>query len=91
MLDFILSLLEAAYSGKVSLDTRKIDKHIEGLKQYDWFLQINENERYRRLFNVNRNVRLYLQSERRVKRLTHNPKAQEQFKQLLEKQARKTE
>lgn len=88
MIDFILSILEAVYSGNISLDTRKIDKHIEELKKHDWFLTIYENEKYRRLFNVNRNVRAYLQSKRRVNRMIDHPIAQERFIQLLEKQVR---
>lgn len=89
MIDFILSILGAVYSGNTSLDTRKIDKHIEKLKEHDWFLTIYENEKYRRLFSVNRKVRGYLQSKRRVNRLIHYPIAQERFIKLLEKQVRK--
>ncbi|MGE7186371.1 hypothetical protein ACQKKK_21090 [Peribacillus sp. NPDC006672] len=61
MLDFLLGILSAGF-GDNSLDTRKIDRNIEMLKNHTWFKDIYEDEKYHRLFFVNRNVRQYLQS-----------------------------
>ena len=42
-----------------ALNTKKIDQNIERLNQYDWFKQIYEDERYHRLFFVNKHVRRF--------------------------------
>ena len=64
--DFLAALVP---NGSNSLNTRKIDGNIEMLKQYSWFKNIYDNERYHRLFFGNRKVRKYLQNTYRVKRI----------------------
>jgi hypothetical protein len=53
MFDFLLGLLAVA-NGDQSLDTKKIDRNIETLKKHRWFKELFDDERYHRLFFVNR-------------------------------------
>lgn len=69
-----------------SLNTKKIDKHIKELRKYNWFNELYEDEKYHRLFFVNKRVRKFLQSTFLTKRLRNNPNAQNTFKSLLNKQ-----
>lgn len=69
-----------------SLNTKKIDKHIEELRKYEWFKELYNDEKYHRLFFVNKRVRKFLQSTYLTNRLKSNPNAQNTFKSLLEKQ-----
>ena len=85
MLDLLLGILSAAF-GDNSLDTRKIDRNIEMLKNHTWFKDIYEDEKYHRLFCVNRNVRQYLQKTMRVKRIIKRGKSQRVFLVFLNKQ-----
>ncbi|MGG3563224.1 hypothetical protein ABES03_16665 [Neobacillus rhizosphaerae] len=88
-LHFLLHLVEGLFissgSGSV-LNTQKIDKNIDLLKEQAWFKQLYEDERYHRLFFVNRRVRKYLQSTIRVKRIISNPNVQQKFLLFLDKQ-----
>lgn len=45
--DFLSSMLGVSTG---ALDTRKIDKNIELLKQQSWFKRIYEDEKYRTLY-----------------------------------------
>ncbi|MGG4268440.1 hypothetical protein [Peribacillus simplex] len=49
MLDFLLGIFFAGF-GDISLNTRKIDRNIEMLKNHAWFKDIYEDEKYHRLF-----------------------------------------
>jgi hypothetical protein len=69
-----------------SLDTKKIDNHINELRRYQWFNELYEDETYHRLFFVNRRVRKMLQSRIHVRRLINNVHAQNSFRTYLEKQ-----
>ena len=69
-----------------ALDTRKIDKNIELLKQQSWFKRIYEVEKYRRLFITNRRVRAYVQSTYRVKKIICSKEAQRKLLILIDKQ-----
>ncbi|WP_332697061.1 hypothetical protein [Halalkalibacter lacteus] len=68
-----------------SLDTKKIDKHIEELRKYKWFNELYSDEKYHRLFWGNRRVRKFLQSRFLTKRMINNSNAQKSFKSLLDK------
>ncbi|WP_418300929.1 hypothetical protein [Lysinibacillus fusiformis] len=46
----MLAFLADALNGSTTLHTRKIDRNMERLRQYDWFEEIDHDERYRRLF-----------------------------------------
>ncbi|MFJ7663989.1 hypothetical protein ACIQXW_16585 [Lysinibacillus sp. NPDC097162] len=70
----------------IALDTRKIDRNIELLKNEVWFEDIYNEEKYRKLFFVNRKVRRYLQNTRRVKRMIKKEKIQNAFITFLNKQ-----
>jgi hypothetical protein len=72
-----------------SLNTKKIDKHIEELRKYNWFNELYNDEKYHRLFFVNKRVRKFLQSTFLTKRLINNPNAQNTFKSLLNQQLNK--
>lgn len=75
------------FVGNSSLNSKKIDSHIEKLQQFPWFENLYEDERYRRSFFANKKVRGYLQSSFRVNRLIKDKKTQKSFARLLEKQA----
>ncbi len=70
----------------IALDTRKIDRNIELLKNEFWFEDIYNEEKYRKLFFVNRKVRRYLQNTHRVKRMIKKEKFQNAFITFLNKQ-----
>lgn len=72
-----------------SLDTKKIDKHIEELRNYKWFNELYNDEKYHRLFFVNRKVREFLQSRILMRRLINNSNTQKTFQSLLDKQLSK--
>jgi hypothetical protein len=69
-----------------SLNTNKIDGHIDKLKKYSWFKDLYEDEKYHRLFILNRNVRKYLQSRIRVKRIIKSEDAKRKFISFLNQQ-----
>jgi hypothetical protein len=69
-----------------TLDTVKIDRNIDHLKQYGWFREVYDDENFHRLFFVNKHIRRYLQSRYRVKRMIENKKDQEKFITLLHEQ-----
>lgn len=69
-----------------SLNTNKIDGHIVELKKHSWFKDIYEDEKYHRLFFVNRKVRKYLQSRIRVKRIIKSEDAKRKFISFLNQQ-----
>ncbi len=85
----IIAALLGSIGQDDSLDTRKIDKHIEELKKHKWFYEIYSDEKYHRLFLGNRRVRKYLQSRFLTKRMVNNLNAQKAFKSLLDKQLSK--
>ncbi|MFC0562482.1 hypothetical protein [Halalkalibacter alkalisediminis] len=85
----IIAGLLGSIGQDTSLDTRKIDKHIEELKKQKWFIEIYNDEKYHRLFLENRRVRKFLQSRFLTKRMVNNPNAQKAFKLLLDKQLNK--
>ena len=87
MLDFVSDLLSGiSVSGSTTLDTKKIDKNIENLQQYSWFNAIYQDDKYRKLFFANRNVRNYLQNNFRVKKIIKKKQAQKRFISYLNKQ-----
>ena len=85
LFDIIAGLL-GSIAQDVSLNTKKIDRHIDELRKYNWFNELYEDEKYHRLFFVNKRVRKFLQSTFLTKRLRNNPNAQNTFKSLLNKQ-----
>ena len=81
--EFLASLIP---NGSNTLDTRKIDRNIEMLKKDSWFKDIYDDERYHRLFFVNRKVRKYLQNTYRVKRIIRKEDFQIKFIKFLNEQ-----
>jgi len=69
-----------------TLNTKKIEQNIELLNQYDWFKKIYEDERYHRLFFVNKHVRRYLQSTIRVRKIIRSKEVQGKLLFLLDKE-----
>jgi hypothetical protein len=93
LLHFLLDLVEGLFisSGSgIVLNTQKIDRNIDLLKGQAWFKQLYEDERYHRLFFVNRRVRKYLQSTIRVKKIISNSKAQQKFLLFLDKEVERS-
>lgn len=87
MLEFLFELLSDMVGVSTgALNTRKIDDHIELLKQESWFKKIYGVEKYRRLFVTNRNVRAYLQSTYRVQRIIRSNDAQRKLLLFLDEQ-----
>ena len=88
-MSFLIEIIAGLLGGTVgdnSLNTRKIDQNIERLKELEWFNTIYDEEKYHRLFFVNRHVRGYLQSTLRVNKIIRSQKAQIKFMRLLDKQ-----
>ena len=84
-----LSLLSSVnLSGSSELNTQKIDKNIEKLKDYSWFNDLYENEKHHRSFFVSLKIRKYLASSWRVSKLIRSEKAQVKFIVMLEELAR---
>lgn len=75
------------FSGSSSLDTRKIDRNIERLRELDWFNELHNCERHRISFLINSKIRKYLQSSFRVQRLKTSKREQKKFIETLEKVA----
>lgn len=91
ILNFLLELIgnvSLSTGLSTTLNTRKIDKNIDTLREHLWFRNIYEDEKYRRLFFVNRHVRSYLQSTHRVKKMISSEKAQQKFIRFLNKHAK---
>ncbi|MFC4353518.1 nitrite reductase [Chryseomicrobium palamuruense] len=74
-------------SGGSSLNTQKIDKNIDELRELEWFNAFYESERHRKSFSINFKVRKYLQSTILVTRLKTSEREQQKFIQLLERVA----
>lgn len=92
-LHFLLDLVEGLFissGGGGVLNTQKIDQNIDLLKRQAWFNLLYQDERYHRLFFVNRRVRKYLQSTIRVKKIISNPKAQQKFLLFLDKEVERS-
>ncbi|MEK8197925.1 hypothetical protein [Lysinibacillus sp. FSL M8-0134] len=85
MLENLFDFLSGAYSGQSALHTRKIDRNIESLQQYEWFHNIYHQDQYRSLFFLYYHVRNYLQSNVRVNRMLKKKQAQERFILFLNK------
>jgi hypothetical protein len=86
MLSFLIELIAGLFGYSDTLNTKKIDQNIEQLNQHDWFKNIYEDERYHRLFFVNKHVRRYLQSTIRVRKIIRSKEAQRKLLFLLDKQ-----
>lgn len=69
-----------------TLNTRKIDRNIEQLNEYDWFKKVYEDKKYHRLFFVNKRIRYYLQSTVRVRRIIRRKEAQKKLLLFLDKE-----
>ena len=85
ILDVIIGLI-GPMSNQRTLDTRRIDYHIQQLNKLFWFQQISKEEKYRKLLMTNYRTRRYLDSPFRVGRLGNSKKAQGRFCKLLNKQ-----
>ncbi|UPO90268.1 hypothetical protein [Niallia sp. Man26] len=88
IIDLIIAMM-GSMSNQRTLDTRRVDSHIEKLNQLVWFQQLFAEEKYRKLFITNYKIRQYLDSPFRVKRLENSTKTQERFLKLLNKQLAK--
>ena len=89
MFSFIFELIAGLFGSigySDALNTKKIDQNIERLNQYDWFKKIYEDEKYHRLFFVNKHVRRFLQSTIRVRKIIRSKEAQRKLLFLLDKQ-----
>ncbi|MDC3426173.1 hypothetical protein NC797_16880 [Aquibacillus sp. 3ASR75-11] len=88
-MEFIFNLIGSLFEGigqDQSLNTKKIDDHIEKLKRYPWFKELYENEQYHQKIFTNRHVRRYLQSKGRVRRMIKYEKSRKKFITLLNAQ-----
>ncbi|MFS0603194.1 hypothetical protein [Peribacillus frigoritolerans] len=86
MLSFLIELIAGLFGYSDTLNTKKIDQNIEKLNQHDWFKNIYEDEKYHRLFFVNKHIRRYLQSTIRVRKIIRSKEAQRKLLFLLDKQ-----
>lgn len=72
-----------------TLDTKRVDYHINDLNKHAWFKEIYLDERYRKLLLMNYKTRSYLDSPFFVKRLMNHPNARDKFIHFLQKQLKK--
>ena len=89
MFSFIFELIAGLFGDigySDTLNTEKIDQNIERLNQHDWFKKIYEDEKYHRLFFVNKRIRGYLQSTIRVRKIIRSKEAQRKLLLLIEQQ-----
>lgn len=89
MVSILFDLLAGVFSNagySNTLNTKKIDRHIELLKEYECFEKVYEDEKYHRLFFVNKRIRYYLQSSIRVKKMVRRKEAQKKLLLLLDKE-----
>lgn len=76
--------MDLVSSSNSSLNTRKIDRNIEKLRELAWFNELYIDERHHKSFYVNLKVRKYLQSHILVSRLQNSEKSKKKFIHLLE-------
>ena len=81
--DFLFGMIGVSTG---ALNTKKIDSNIELLKQQEWFKKVYTDEKYHRLFITNRQIRAYLQSRTRIKKILQSEKAQRKLMLLVDKQ-----
>lgn len=85
---FIAMLLSPGNS--VPLDTVRIDKHISELRELEWFEELYQRPGFHRLFFVRKNLRLYLESPWRTRRLKSSKRAQEKFIDFLHNELKRS-
>ncbi|MGE7186280.1 hypothetical protein ACQKKK_20615 [Peribacillus sp. NPDC006672] len=88
----LLSLaLDFLFVASMSLhnSTKHTDKHLEILKEYDWFTALYYNPKYTRLFNHDKQIRGYLGQRYSINRMIKKKKPSEMLIILLDKQAKK--
>lgn len=89
MFSVLFELIAGLFGGvgySDALNTKKIDRNIERLNEYDWFKRLYEDKKYHRLFFVNKRIRRYLQSTIRVRRIIRRKEAQKKLLLFLEKE-----
>ena len=89
MFSFIFELIAGLFGSigySDTLNTKKIDQNIERLNEHDWFKKIQEDEKYHRLFFVNKRLRSYLQSTISVRKIIRSKEAQRKLLLIIEKQ-----
>ncbi|MGM0922633.1 MAG: hypothetical protein ACQEWW_15680 [Bacillota bacterium] len=89
MFSFIFELIAGLFGSigySDTLNTKKIDQNIERLNQHDWFKKIYEDEKYHRLFFVNKRLRSYLQSTISVRKIIRSKEEQRKLLLIIEKQ-----
>ena len=62
--------------------TKRINQHINELKNESWFMKMYEQPHYQKLFHSNQKIRIFI-GEKKPKKLNNNPKLQEKLKQIL--------
>ncbi|KRF67868.1 hypothetical protein ASG99_13840 [Bacillus sp. Soil768D1] len=74
----LLSLaLDFLFVASMSLhnSTKHTDKHLDMLKEYDWFTTLYYNPKYTRLFNHNKQIRGYIGQRLSINRMIKKKKA----------------
>lgn len=89
---YIFKFLAMLFSpgNTMPLDTERIDKHISELRKLQWFEELYQRPEFHRLFFVRKNLRLYLESSWRTRRLKSSKRAQEKFIELLHKELKRS-
>lgn len=68
---------------------KKQNKHIEMLKEYDWFNDVYYNPKYTRLFKNNKQIRSYLGRSSSIRKMIRKRKVSNLLITLLENQVKK--
>ncbi|MFF2288263.1 hypothetical protein [Peribacillus butanolivorans] len=88
----LLSLaLDLLFVASMSLhnSTKHTDKHLDMLKEYDWFTTLYYNPKYTRLFNHNKQIRGYIGQRLSINRMIKKKKASKILIIMLDKQTKK--
>ncbi|WP_070121242.1 hypothetical protein [Bacillus marinisedimentorum] len=91
VLDLLAAVMEfAAYAIFGKPTTKRIEKNADKLRQLDWFKELYSNEKYRRLIQIDKNIRREI-GKASIKKILNDRYAEDKFRirltEMLERQA----
>ena len=82
MLEFIFGLIGETFL-YFFIQKSKFEKHVEKLKQEDWFVTLEKDYRYNYIIWNNRKIKRYLIKSSNLDRLIENDQEQKMFTELI--------
>jgi hypothetical protein len=83
IIDFIVDLIGGLLEAIIPTPKSKLEKHIEELKEDEWFSQLNKDVRYNYIIWHNKKVKRYLKKPENIKILKSSEWEREKFIQLV--------